>query len=224
MPPRIHWGAAKSVAQNARNMNGRAPGTVADLMAAGEAVGGNDRVRRGLAHGGEQRKLAHGHGNLIGVGAVAEGAGHAAAARFDCLHLQPPHQPKRPLHCSHGAERLLVAVAVQQHLALAFGDRLGDAAGLSLAREKFLEQDRPAQASRSVSAPGSIDSEFVAQREQAGGLEADDGHTARDERGGGGKDAAGLGARLLDQASGEKRAPAAQGRAGRRPGDSSVTR
>ena len=52
--------------------------------------------------------------------------------------------------------------------------------------------------------------ELVAQREQAGGLQPDDGNAAFEERRGGGEDAAGLGAGLLDQARRQERAPAAQ--------------
>ena len=40
-------------------------------------------VRRGLAHRRQQRELAHRERHIDGIGAVAEAAGHAAAARFD---------------------------------------------------------------------------------------------------------------------------------------------
>ena len=62
-------------------MNRLAAGAVVDLVAAGGAVGDDQRVGVGLADGGQQRQLAHRQRHVDGVGGIAEAAGHAAAAR-----------------------------------------------------------------------------------------------------------------------------------------------
>ena len=63
-------------------------GAVVDLVAAGGAVRHDERVGVGLAHGGQQRQLAHRQRHIDRVGAVAERAGHAAAARLHGLDLE----------------------------------------------------------------------------------------------------------------------------------------
>ena len=106
-------------------MEGVAAGAVLDLVAAGGAVGDDQRVGLGLAHGGKQRELGHLERDVDGVGAVAERAGHAAAARFDGLDRQVRDELEGRFDRGHGGERFLVAVAVQQR---ALGDRLERAA------------------------------------------------------------------------------------------------
>ena len=56
---------------------------ILDLMPARGAVGDDQRSRIGSAHRRQQLQLGHLHRGLIGVGAVAERAGHAAATGFD---------------------------------------------------------------------------------------------------------------------------------------------
>ena len=41
------------------------------------------------AHRGQQRRLGHLHGTLVGLSLVAKAAGHAAAAGLDALGLPP---------------------------------------------------------------------------------------------------------------------------------------
>ena len=79
-----------------------------------------------------------------------------------------------------------MAVPVQQDLALAFGNRLGKAPRGRLARKEFLEQIGRRRQTLGLGT-GQHRAELVAQREQAGRLQTDDGHTARDERSGGGE-------------------------------------
>lgn len=63
-----------------------------DLVPAGGAVGDDDGGFRFFADGREERQLAHLHRDVVGVGAVAEDAGHAAAAGIDELDLEAGDQ------------------------------------------------------------------------------------------------------------------------------------
>ena len=102
----------------------------------------HERIGLGLAHRRQQRQLRHLERHVDGVGAVAEGAGHAAAARLHGLDRELRHQREHRLDRAHGAEGFLVAVAVQQR---ALGHRLErqvEPAGFRLPRQEFLEQQR----------------------------------------------------------------------------------
>ena len=61
-------------------VDGGAPGSLADLLAAAEAVGDHGGLRGGVAHGGKQGLLADRLGHAIVCGLEPERAGHAAAA------------------------------------------------------------------------------------------------------------------------------------------------
>src|SRR6478609_5653906 len=94
-------------------MHGLAAGAVMNLVATAGAVGDDEIVRTGLAYRREQRQFAHGERDVDGRGAIAEGAGHAAAARLDRPDLEPGHRPQGLLDRAHRVEGLLVAMAVQ---------------------------------------------------------------------------------------------------------------
>src|SRR5882757_383110 len=63
--------------QHAGDMKGGAVRAILDLMAARGAVGDDQRRIVGAPDSRQQRELGHVDRSLIGVGAVAEGAGHA---------------------------------------------------------------------------------------------------------------------------------------------------
>ena len=71
---------------------------VGDLMPARGAVSHDERLGS-LCARPEQRQLAHRHRDPVGVGAIAEGAGHAAATRFD---RSRPQGRERASACSTG--------------------------------------------------------------------------------------------------------------------------
>ena len=114
--------------------------------------------------------------------------------------------------CSTGfecAERFLVAVAVHQRLVGDGAERQTQAAGLGLADQKFLEQ----QCMRADALRGIVVAQrqqFVAQRQQATRLKADDRHAARGERRIGCHQPIEFGAGIVDQSRREEGAPAAQ--------------
>ena len=154
---------------------------VVDLVAAGGAVGDDERVGVGLAHRGQQRELAHRHRDVDRVGAVAERAGHAAAARLHGLDLQVRDQLEDALDRAHHAERLLVAMAVHQR---ALRDRLErqlEPPERGLAHEKFLEHQR---VHRELLRAVGLDhrGDFVAEAQDAARLEPDHVDAARDIR------------------------------------------
>ena len=60
-------------------MEGLAPGQIGDLVAARGAVGDDEIGVGRRAHGRQKGQLGHGLGRVERFGAVAEGAGHAAA-------------------------------------------------------------------------------------------------------------------------------------------------
>src|SRR5215475_15546126 len=67
---------------------------VGDLVAAGGAVGNDQRIGGSLAHRRQQRQLGHGERGLVVLGLVAEAAGHAAAARLDHADSEFGYQRK----------------------------------------------------------------------------------------------------------------------------------
>ena len=115
---------------------------VVDLVAAGGAVGDDQRVRVGLADGGQQRKLAHRQRDVDGVGAIAERARHAAAAQLHGLDFSSGTSLQDALDRADHAERLLVAMAVHQRALRERLERQVEPAGRRLAHQKFLEHQR----------------------------------------------------------------------------------
>ena len=88
-------------------------------------------------------------------------------------------------------------------------ERQLQAAGLGLAHQKFLEQQRMRADALGV-VVGAQREQFVAQRQQAARLQPDDRHAARGERRVGRDQPVQFGARLIDQAGRKERPPAAQ--------------
>src|SRR5262249_5335421 len=94
------------------DMEGGALRAILDLVAAGGAVGDQECFGSRAANGGQQRQLGHLDRGIVGVGAVTECTGHAAAAGFDGLDLQIRNQPQRLLDRLERAEGFLVAVTM----------------------------------------------------------------------------------------------------------------
>ncbi len=183
---------------------------IGDLVPAARAVGDDQRVRRRGAHGRQERQLRHPHRHVVVRGVVAEASRHAATARFDQLDRKAGHEAEHRLRRRYRVEGLLVAMRVQQRAFLRQrGERQRKASGAVLTREEFLEQECVfRQAPRGVAQ--AHHQEFVAQRQEARRLEADDGGAALDMWQQCGDHAPRLGFCLLDQARGEIGAPAAQ--------------
>ncbi len=182
---------------------------VADLVPARGAVGDDEGVGR-RPHRRQQAQLPHAQGHVGGFRLVAEGAGHAAAARLDRVHRQVRDEPNDPLHRRQRAEALLVAVAVQHRLAFGQGMKVEmEAPGLRLTRQELFEQQgAPGHA------PGVLARQqrqrLVAEGEEAGGLQPDHRHAGGDVGEQGVERAADLGAGLVHHADRQVRAAAAQ--------------
>ena len=138
----ICCGAVEAHRQHARDVKRFALGAVVDLMPAGGAVGDDQRILVGAPHGGQQRQLGHLDRGTIGVSAVTERAGHAAAARFDGLDLQVRNEAQHLLDRLEGAEGFLVTMAVYHGLVGDAAERQLQPAGFGLAHQKFLEGQR----------------------------------------------------------------------------------
>jgi hypothetical protein len=113
-----------------------------DLLAAAEAVGDEDGFRRGGADGGEKYALAESlrDGELIAL--ETEGAGHAATARVEELHVGTGTAEDRNLvgHLHHG---FVVAVAVEDDFLASVLRRLeiGEVAHEEFAEEQSLVRE-----------------------------------------------------------------------------------
>src|SRR5437773_1855406 len=165
-----------------------------------------------ISHCGQKAQLGHLHRDRVVLGLVAEAACHAAAARFDRLDPQLRDQLQHPHHRGHGVERFLMAMAVQQRLFRQRREASREMARVELAGDEFLEQKRMACEDFAARKHGA---EFVAEAEQARGLEPDDRRAALDP----GRERLQRATRLclgfLDQPGREERPPAAQGPAER---------
>src|SRR5580692_2072060 len=80
---RVRTRAVEAHRQRAGNVNGGTVGAILDLVPARRAVGDHKRARIGAAHGRQQREFGHLDRGPVGVGGIAERAGHAAATGFD---------------------------------------------------------------------------------------------------------------------------------------------
>ena len=128
--------------QHARDVKGAASGAVLDLMPARGAVGDDQRFAIRTPDSGQQRQFGHLHRGPIGVGAVAERAGHAATAGLDDFDIQFGNQPKHLFDRLERTERFLMAMAVHDGFPGDGAERQLQAAGLGLAHQKFLKQQR----------------------------------------------------------------------------------
>ena len=161
--------------QHARDMQRLAVGAVADLVAAGGAVGDDDRILRRLAHRRQQRQLAHLERHVDGVGAVAEGAGHAAAARLDRLDRKPRHELQRASRPRPSRRR--ISGGNGRAAARACRSARAAASRLELARHELLEQHGARRhPARFVGLQQGRD--LVAEAEDAARLEPDDRNAA----------------------------------------------
>ena len=113
---------------------------ILDLVPARGTVGDDQGTGIGAAHRRQQRQLGHFDRSLIGVCAVAERAGHAAATGFDGFDTEIGNETKYLFDRLECAERFLMAVAVNQRFARHGAERQFQAAGFRLANQKFLEQ------------------------------------------------------------------------------------
>ena len=174
---------------------------VGDLMPARSAVGDDQLLGLGLAHGRQQVGFRHGARHVLRLGLIAEGARHAAAGRGDRRNRQIRRLAQRRERGVESAEALLMAMAVHMRLRRHRPKRERNL----FARHPLAEGDRAAR-ERSRFAARQQGQEFVAQGQQAGGLEADDRRVARERR----QRPPGFGARLLDQAGRKIGAAAAE--------------
>src|SRR6185437_14734804 len=147
---------------------------------------------------------------IVMLGLVTEGAGHAATGAVERLDLEPWDELQRGDAGLSDAERLLVTVAMQHRLArqrrqikpqpyrgFLFGDELVE--------ELCAGGERPRLAA------GQQSRELIAQGEETGRLEADDRHAALDEGRQRRDQAPRLDLRFIDEAGGKEGAAAAEG-------------
>ena len=105
------------------------------LVAASRSVGDHEVVGACFAQGREQEQLGHGQRHVDGLGAVAEGPRHAAAARLDYPDIEARHRAQHRLHGPHGGKSLLMAVTVQvRHTSALVGEGQGDPSRLQVDR------------------------------------------------------------------------------------------
>ena len=144
-----------------------AAGLLGDLLAATEAGGNDQGVFGCLAHGGEEHLLADRDRHVVALPLLeAEGAGHTAAAGVEHLQIEP--EIAQHLHrVVHVEDRFLMAVAVEQGLALQPGE-IDRVLSLLMGQEFAEGEDLAAQALGVLIAG-----------EEVGHLVAEDGHAAR---------------------------------------------
>ena len=95
-------------------MDGGSAGEVLDLHPAGEARRDDDRVRIGLAQGGEESLFTDEARDFVVFLLVAEGAGHAAAAGVEVDDLGTGDATQQLERRTHADERALMAVALHE--------------------------------------------------------------------------------------------------------------
>ncbi len=157
-----------------------APGTVADLVPAARTAGDDDRIRAG-ADGWQQAGFRHLHRQRVVLALIAETARHAAAGTLDEHRVRPGQQPHRLEQSADRAEGLLVTMGMDQQRAVHAPQAQRAASGTHLARDELLEQ----QGLRRDPLRGRAEPErqcLVAQRQQAGRLEAHDGDACARKR------------------------------------------
>ncbi len=98
-------------------MQGLPVGEVVELMPARGPRGDDDRLRP-CRQGRKQLEVGNLHTDVVMLLLEAEGARHAAAAGVEDIHVQLWHQPQRRHRAADAAQCLLMAMAVQDTLAL----------------------------------------------------------------------------------------------------------
>src|SRR5690349_3187855 len=97
-------------------MEGLAAGELGDLLAAGEAIGDDERVGAGAADGGQERALSDPNRDVVVVLLETEGAGHAAAAGVEDFEVEAEAAQERFLGV-HRQDSLLLAMALDEGFA-----------------------------------------------------------------------------------------------------------
>src|SRR5689334_17736217 len=108
------------------------------------------------------------------LGLVAERAGHAAAGRIEGLDLESRHQLEGGEACAHDVESLLMAVAVDERLAGTWLRLEFETARGAFLSDEFLEELGALGKRRGVGA-GEKGGDLIAQGEETGGLQSDNG-------------------------------------------------
>src|SRR3982751_5380267 len=109
-------------------MHGEGRGEVLDLMPAREA--GGDEGGAGVgAYGGEEAAFADLAGDVVVVLTIAEGSGHAAAARFGVNNSSLRDAGEERFDGGKQSHRFLMAVAVEEDGGWGGGEREVGAAG-----------------------------------------------------------------------------------------------
>src|SRR5712664_996671 len=132
--------AVEAHRQHARDMKGCTVRAILDLMPARGAVRDDQCRFIRLPHRWQQGEFGHVDRGLVGVGAVAEGAGHAATARLDRFDAQTGNEAQHLLDRFERAERFLMAVAVYQRFRSDGAEWQLQMAGFGLANQELLEQ------------------------------------------------------------------------------------
>ena len=173
----------------------------------------------GGAHLRQDAEFADLQRHVVMLGLVAERAGHAAAGRVEGLDLELRDQPQRLGRRADRAERLLVAMAVQQRGAARHRrERQLEAAGLALGWRRIPRRAGRASASAVVSAPGNIAGNSSRKVNRQAGSSPTIGVPAAICGASASSMRRASFARLVDEAGREKRAAAAQRPADRRLG------
>src|SRR5260370_35743075 len=123
--------------QHARDVKGAALGAILDLVPARGAVGDDQRRSIRALDGWQQREFGHVDRSLIGICALAEGAGHAATPRLDGFDMQIGNTHKHLLDRFERPARFLMAVALHQAFPRDRSERQQQAAGLGLPNQKL---------------------------------------------------------------------------------------
>ena len=165
-------------------MQGVAAGAVVDLMPAARAVGDDEVVRAGPADGGEQRQLRHGDARRRSCRRRSRRR-PAMPQQLDSIGRtsRPGHAAEHRLDRAHGAEGLLVAMAVEMRGPAAGGRRAAASIRPAARSAARTSSKRNAAARQRLDlGRGQQRRELVAEGEEAGGLEPDDARAARRRR------------------------------------------
>ena len=170
--------------ENFGGVEGAAGGGVFDLVTATGAGGGDECIRGSSTHGGEEDEFADLLGDFKMFGFVAKGAGHAAAAGGDDFDLVVGGELEGFDGGRERGERFLVAVAVELDRARGGGEGGGrDVAAVGFAGDEFFEEENAFRegASGGAEIGGDEVGEFVAEAEDRGRFDANEGGVVGDD-------------------------------------------
>ena len=101
--------------QHLRQVENSCFGTeMADLGAAGEAVGHDDGSLGALANGRQQRALGYGPRHFVPVSVVSEGSGHPAASCVEHLKIEAMDPLQQASFTLQSGDCLVVAVSMDE--------------------------------------------------------------------------------------------------------------